>query len=461
MTNTSVRGRQTRRVREPIFFFLLLALLGTHALARCDILVRTQGTTSTAVAVPRRPQPTTSGVLVLKNESPVQTAVVRLSTSRTPDLSTFDRILAAIHSKTPQETTVGLARTAYDMVSEYRQYNWLSAKPTDEVFDPVKLFNVYGYGLCDASARSLATILDGLGISARVWDLRVHVVTEFYDGRYWQSLDPDLRVHAYVPGTTRTMPARGLVAFRRQLQPAEVTRPDEAEQRRQQLVRALENVTSPPQPALWVPNSRHDAGVRLRPGETMVRFSQSQLGYYATLPGPPPPLYGNAVFHWERTLPAEFLTEDDLDDARIRSRFPYVIVGGTISVTSLEPGVPPPPPCVSVEGDRYEECELVDESTTDLEAHATYVLPRSAAGAYEIIVKLGGDDRLTLDNLPRIRYDQMIITQCSPTTFPALDGGEGDDYVHVEMSDDVPLDLSLLYHTPEELPDDFAVMTSD
>ncbi len=435
-----------------ILFFVELSGLST-------VVVRTRTTTSTEVAVPRYVHPLTTGIVVLRNHSSDKTAVVSLASPRTPDLSNFEKILAAVRRRTPDESTVSLARAACDLVWEFRQYNWVQAEPSYETYDPVKLFNIYGYGLCDTAARALATILHGLGIPSRVWDLRVHVVTEFFDGMHWQSLDPDMRVHAYVAGTTRTLPARLIPRYRSQLPPAEVPNPEAAIVLRQQLVQALERVTSPPQLAWWRPWAQHDARIRLRPGEQVIRFSNSQLGYYATKSQNSPPLYGNTLFYWERVLPPDPPTEDDLDDARIRSTFPFVIVDGIVTVTSLQPGQPPAEITVSKDGTSYEPAILLGQQVRDFEIVATYLLPETVRGSYSVIIKLCGHDSLLCDNVPQVRYEQLIITQSSPTTFPSIDAGEGEDMVQVELDDEADLDVTVLYKTSEDSPNDFSLLT--
>ncbi|MGC8841365.1 MAG: hypothetical protein ACP5QZ_07935 [Candidatus Sumerlaeaceae bacterium] len=452
-------ARRNPSIRRHVVFLLVLLAFWQGVSCFGNLLAKTQATTSTVVAVPRQAQPLTTGALIIQNNSPFQIVTLRISTSRTPDLSTFDSILLEVQRRAAEQTTVALAHSAYNLVSEFRPYNWISAKPTEEVFDPVKLFNVYGYGLCDAAARALATILWGLQIRAQVWDLRVHVVAEFFDGKHWQGLDPDMRVHAYVGTTSRTLPARYYWGFRQKLQPAEVSDPNMAQMLRKQLVSALDQVTSPPQRAYWRPFSAHDAGLRLRPGEQVIRYSDSRLGYYATLSTEPPPLYANAVFRWERELPAEIPSDDDLDDMAIRSRFPFVIVGGTIHITSLEAGVPPPVPWVITGNGDYERCPLISTAENAFESSATYELPPAIIGRYDFTVRLCGEDLFSCNNLPRVRYEQTVITQCSSSTFPAIPEGEGDELVRVETSDNALFDMTLLYRTGDDLPDDFSVLT--
>lgn len=69
--------------------------------------------------------------------------------------------------------------------------HWYPATAKNECHDPVKLFNVYGYGFCDDSAKALTVLWLAAGLKARTWGLSGHVVPEvFYDGD-WRLLDPD------------------------------------------------------------------------------------------------------------------------------------------------------------------------------------------------------------------------------------------------------------------------------
>ncbi|MCX7626219.1 MAG: hypothetical protein N2Z21_08425 [Candidatus Sumerlaeaceae bacterium] len=438
--------------------FLLLSFL-FNSPCGATVLVRVRQTTTTVVAVPTDNYPLTTGILIMHNDSPNEVVTIRVSTPLTPDLSNYDRILEVVRERAAEQTTVSLARSAYEIICNYRPLHWVSAKASGEVYDPVKLLNVYGYSLCDAAARALATILHGLGIPAEVWDLRAHVITDFHDGKQWQSLDPDMRVHLYAQDSSRTLPARYYWKFRHLLQPAEVSDNEQACQLRDQLVKALDRVTSPPERAWWKPIASHDAAIRLRPGEMVVRYSSSHLGYFATISPEPPPLYANAIFRWERTLPPAAPTEDDIDETNIRSRFPFVIVGGMISVTSCEAGTPLPHPWVTTAGSDYEPCALVERTEDVFESRAVYELPDSVRGKYEFVVRLCTEDPFICDNLPRVRYEQVVVTQCSPSTFPAVGGNEQQCMVKVEVSTEAPIDLSFLYRTANNMPDDFSLLS--
>ncbi len=62
----------------------------------------------------------------------------------------------------------------------------------DAVLDPIKLFNVYGYAMCNNASAHLQALARCAGLPARGWTLHAHVVPEvFWDGK-WHMLDASL-----------------------------------------------------------------------------------------------------------------------------------------------------------------------------------------------------------------------------------------------------------------------------
>jgi len=62
----------------------------------------------------------------------------------------------------------------------------------DTVCDPIKLFNVYGYGFCSMSSCEVAALSRYVGLQARGWGINSHSVSEvFWDGA-WHLLDASL-----------------------------------------------------------------------------------------------------------------------------------------------------------------------------------------------------------------------------------------------------------------------------
>lgn len=437
----------------------LWAYLGVNAWGAMKIT--TTLTSSTVLVVPRPEKRPTSGVLVVRNESPTTTVKVRISSSSVPDLSSYERILAEVRRRAGNNrSTHTLARAAYNLISEFRPYNWSSADINGECDDPVKLLNVYGYGLCDNAARALATIWHGLGIPAQVWDLRCHVVPEYFVGKESFALDPDMRVHGYIAGTSLTIPARAYHSLRKNLQPAEIEDPVEALIRSQRLMAALDRISTPPRVAFWKPQAKHDAAPSLRPGEVMIRYQNSDLGYYARINPEPPPAYSNAVFVWQRRLPPEVPTDDDVDAVTIRSRLPYVLLGGWIDLMPDSVWEIPPTVEVSCENQKRVPCLFAGALSTTSTPAYRYALPPEIQGAYEIQVHIT-PQAIHADTLPEMHYKQVLITQCSPTTFPMLSPGDGEEDLYVELDSEGVVTVSLTVSTEDELVDDAVVLKDD
>ncbi|MCS6860508.1 MAG: hypothetical protein NZT92_09335, partial [Abditibacteriales bacterium] len=60
------------------------------------------------------------------------------------------------------------------------------------VHDPIKTFNVYGYNMCCCAASNVKALARAIGLPARAWSIRAHIVPEvFYDGA-WHMFDASL-----------------------------------------------------------------------------------------------------------------------------------------------------------------------------------------------------------------------------------------------------------------------------
>ena len=109
-----------------------------------------------------------------------------------PDLTSVDGMLKSILK--PGMSDEAKAIAIWRFLRDWR-YHYYPAEGGDEVHDPVKFINVYGYGFCDDSASNFAVLARAAGVRARIWGLSGHVVGEaFYAGR-WHMFDPDLKVY--------------------------------------------------------------------------------------------------------------------------------------------------------------------------------------------------------------------------------------------------------------------------
>ena len=62
----------------------------------------------------------------------------------------------------------------------------------DLVFDPIKMFNVYGYSFCSVASSESACLARFAGLQARCWTINGHVVPELFFGGSWHLLDSSL-----------------------------------------------------------------------------------------------------------------------------------------------------------------------------------------------------------------------------------------------------------------------------
>jgi len=105
-----------------------------------------------------------------------------------PDLSSQEAILASILKPGMNAEEKSLA--IWKFLVDWR-YHYNPAEQGDELHDPVKFLNVYGYGFCDDCATNFVVLSRKAGLRSRIWGLSGHVVAEaFYDGS-WHMFDPD------------------------------------------------------------------------------------------------------------------------------------------------------------------------------------------------------------------------------------------------------------------------------
>lgn len=70
----------------------------------------------------------------------------------------------------------------------------------DNVLDPLKLFNVYGYSLCSVAASEVACLARYAGLEAQNWGINAHNVAEVKWGGAWHLLDASLINYFPKPG---------------------------------------------------------------------------------------------------------------------------------------------------------------------------------------------------------------------------------------------------------------------
>ncbi|QDT42289.1 hypothetical protein Pan241w_23720 [Gimesia alba] len=129
--------------------------------------------------------------LIWQNLDPQNKIALHWKRKGTPDLTSQKAMLASILTPGMKEEEKALA--IWKFLVDWR-YHFTPAEQGDELHDPVKFLNVYGYGFCDDCATNFVVLARKAGLRSRVWGLSGHVVAEaFYDGK-WHMFDPDHQV---------------------------------------------------------------------------------------------------------------------------------------------------------------------------------------------------------------------------------------------------------------------------
>jgi hypothetical protein len=393
--------------------------------------LRFLGSGESQVQIPRG-QICRTDALVLKNMSADKVVNLRVSTDAVPDLSSMDRILNYVRSTATDQSTASLAESAWKMVRAYR-YSYQSATDDDECHDPVKLLNVYGYGLCDDSARVLATIWNQLGFPVQLWELKWHCVSEYEDHGKWSMLDADLQMFAPRPGNGLPASVPEIQQHSNWLKYApghQDSRSALALVRKTYHNRATESFVCKRHDSIG-----HEIVYELFPGEEATRYRESNLGYFSTIDPNPPPQYANTVFTWQPDVhtsqwnafqaenTSETVAQSAADSATakydfiIHKKLPFILVGGevrlqydsrysgTVTVSFVRNGTLERPATIREDILREDNCR-----TLALE------IPREIRGAYDFDIVI----RSSENPVRMLNYQQTLITQCSPTLFPRL-----------------------------------------
>ncbi len=136
-------------------------------------------------------RPVANRRVTLRNLDATAAAVFHLRGAGWPDLSSTEGILGSILPPGADEERKALA--IWKFLVDWR-YHYYPAEEGDEIHDPVKFINVYGYGFCDDCAENFAVLCRAAGIRARIWGLDGHVVGEAFYGGRWHMFDPDHEV---------------------------------------------------------------------------------------------------------------------------------------------------------------------------------------------------------------------------------------------------------------------------
>jgi hypothetical protein len=187
------------------------------------------------------------------------------------------------------------AKAIFQFVVENRQHDEPPVED-DEPHDPVKFFNVYGYGFCDDAATNFGKLAIAAGMPAKIWSLGgQHVIAEIFYDNSWHLFDPDGEVYYADPSSGNIV---GLAEIRKH--PDLLKLANSPIMRRSKLERIYTNrkhfdasnfylrSTTPP----------HRMNYKLRPGESFCRYGNAKGWYFTNFYGDEPKNYSNGVWRF-------------------------------------------------------------------------------------------------------------------------------------------------------------------
>lgn len=179
----------------------------------------------------------------------------------------------------------------WNFVCRFR-YHFIPADAGAELHDPVKFFNVYGYGFCDDAAYNSEVLFRTAGfMHARVWGLDGHVVPEVRANNRWVILDPDMEVFYPLPDKEGVAGIADINAD-----------PDLVEQYSGKTIADIYRKKFRAQ-QVGTGKAEWTMAMKLRPGESIERCFYNWGKYYGPyMPKEVPPIYANGTMVYEPDL---------------------------------------------------------------------------------------------------------------------------------------------------------------
>ena len=243
-----------------------------------------------------------------------------------PDLTTVEGMLKSVLK--PGMTDEQKAIAIWQFLRDWR-YHYYPAEGGDEVHDPVKFINVYGYGFCDDSASNFAVLCGAAGVRGRVWGLSGHVVGEaLFDGR-WHMFDPDHQAYYRM--------AEGHIASVEELaaHPEVITKePRDPVGSNSAGIAKLYTTTDNNRPSERKYRTGHRLAVKLMPQDEVVfDLTQAARAHRVLFRDVPlPPSFGNG-----RLVRRLDFSSSGKEQA-VSVEWPYVILGGELRLSLADAG---------------------------------------------------------------------------------------------------------------------------
>ncbi len=201
----------------------------------------------------------------------------RVVSEHCPDLSTLERMLEDRRFAGQSGQDLAIALWALMVDRDLGLFHYLPAQERfrrgQDVYDPLQVWNVFGFTICHCHAHVLGTMAQAAGFPARIATIRGHEGTEIFCDGAWRYFDGDIQMfHRQHPPREAEIASRqdtfaDLSLVDGQGNPS---RPYMLPDRPPEVMRPL--YADPPHYLPVLDEGLHEMDFRLRPGESMTRY---------------------------------------------------------------------------------------------------------------------------------------------------------------------------------------------
>jgi hypothetical protein len=129
----------------------------------------------------------------MATDPPAVVCRINLTSDKVPDISSMDAWKRSFVKDGMTDREKALAAWRTTVMFQHQDAPPLEFLQHEEtVLDPIKLFNVYGYGFCSMASADVAALARHAGLKARGWGINAHSVPEVYYDGAWHLLDGSL-----------------------------------------------------------------------------------------------------------------------------------------------------------------------------------------------------------------------------------------------------------------------------
>ena len=207
-----------------------------------------------------------------------------------PDFSTMDAILKSPRFAGKQSQDLAIALWELMVDHDLGIFHYLPAQEDlwgQDAYDPLKIFNVFGFTICHVHANVLGALGRAGGFRTRIANVAGHEGTEFYYDGGWRYFDADIQMYYRL-----RPPDENVIASRQDLhedpalvyEQANPSFPYHMPDRLPEKIYAI--YETPPEYLDVLCEQVHSMDYRLRPGEEMTRYFHNR-GRWVVYPNYP------------------------------------------------------------------------------------------------------------------------------------------------------------------------------